>query len=231
MYWLLVVAVLLMFYYRLSGAVAVRHVGPWLAARMRIPPSVTVALLGTAAGLDRLGLHALVLVQDAVRPAARGPFDRVLVDAPCSGIGSARRRPERSMSTPQTLRPMERAAFLSAWREKKLRGIFITAVATSASMTVTLWSTSRGYEVDFTTSDPYNFRSPPTKFEDDPTLPKGKEVVEEAGSSGFDVTVSRTVTKGGAVVRRDSFVSNYSPWVRVVRRGTKDAPEPGAGSA
>ena len=28
------------------------------------------------------------------RPAVRGPFDRVLVDAPCSGIGSARRRPE-----------------------------------------------------------------------------------------------------------------------------------------
>jgi 16S rRNA (cytosine967-C5)-methyltransferase len=46
------------------------------------------------ANLERLGLHAPVLVQDAVRPAVRGPFDRVLVDPPCSGIGSARRRPE-----------------------------------------------------------------------------------------------------------------------------------------
>jgi 16S rRNA (cytosine967-C5)-methyltransferase len=44
--------------------------------------------------LDRLGVRARVLVQDATRPAVRGPFDRVLVDAPCSGIGSARRRPE-----------------------------------------------------------------------------------------------------------------------------------------
>jgi 16S rRNA (cytosine967-C5)-methyltransferase len=44
--------------------------------------------------LERLGLHALLLGQDAVHPAARGPFDRVLVDAPCSGIGAARRRPE-----------------------------------------------------------------------------------------------------------------------------------------
>jgi 16S rRNA (cytosine967-C5)-methyltransferase len=42
----------------------------------------------------RLGLRALVLVQDARKPALRGPFHRVLVDAPCSGIGSARRRPE-----------------------------------------------------------------------------------------------------------------------------------------
>lgn len=46
---------------------------------------------GTA---ERLGARELVLVQDGRRPALRGGFDRVLVDAPCSGIGSARRRPE-----------------------------------------------------------------------------------------------------------------------------------------
>ncbi|HET9672209.1 MAG TPA: RsmB/NOP family class I SAM-dependent RNA methyltransferase, partial [Actinomycetota bacterium] len=44
--------------------------------------------------LGRLGLRAPVLAQDARAPALRGPFDRVLVDAPCSGVGSARRRPE-----------------------------------------------------------------------------------------------------------------------------------------
>ncbi len=45
-------------------------------------------------GASRLGLHPLVLAQDATAPALRGAFDRILVDAPCSGIGSARRRPE-----------------------------------------------------------------------------------------------------------------------------------------
>ncbi len=43
---------------------------------------------------ERLGVTARVLVQDARRPALRGGFDGALVDAPCSGIGSARRRPE-----------------------------------------------------------------------------------------------------------------------------------------
>ncbi len=43
---------------------------------------------------DRLGVALLIVVQDGTRPAVDGSFDRVLVDAPCSGIGSARRRPE-----------------------------------------------------------------------------------------------------------------------------------------
>ena len=43
---------------------------------------------------ERLGVRLHVLVHDARRPAVRGPFDRILVDAPCSGIGAARRRPE-----------------------------------------------------------------------------------------------------------------------------------------
>ena len=42
----------------------------------------------------RLGVHPSVVAQDARRPALRGPFDAALVDAPCSGLGAARRRPE-----------------------------------------------------------------------------------------------------------------------------------------
>jgi 16S rRNA (cytosine967-C5)-methyltransferase len=42
----------------------------------------------------RLGADVKVLVQDARHPAVGEGFDRVLVDAPCSGLGSARRRPE-----------------------------------------------------------------------------------------------------------------------------------------
>ncbi len=100
-------------------------------------------------------------------------------------------------------------------------GIYITGHATASTLTFALWSTSRGYKVAFTTSAASNFRAPPTRYEDDPTLPKGEEVVEESGASGFDVTVYRTVTKGGEVVSKDHFVSVYRPWTRVVRRGTK----------
>src|SRR5262249_10529053 len=39
----------------------------------------------------KLGVPVRVLAQDARRPAVHGPFDRILVDAPCSGLGAARR--------------------------------------------------------------------------------------------------------------------------------------------
>lgn len=47
--------------------------------------------------LDRLGLHARVLQGDASAPADwwdGRPFDRILVDAPCSASGIVRRHPE-----------------------------------------------------------------------------------------------------------------------------------------
>jgi vancomycin resistance protein YoaR len=128
--------------------------------------------------------------------------------------------------------PMGRDATLN-WPGTDLRfrndspyGIFITSKWTASSLTFTLYSTSTGLKVSLSTSAARNFRSPSTKFVDDPTLPAGTEVVEEPGSSGFDVTVFRTVTRSGKVVRRDQFVSNYSPWTRIVRRGTAK-PQPG----
>jgi 16S rRNA (cytosine967-C5)-methyltransferase len=48
-------------------------------------------IAGTA---SRLGAPAKILAQDARRPALQPGFDAALVDAPCSGLGTARRRPE-----------------------------------------------------------------------------------------------------------------------------------------
>jgi vancomycin resistance protein YoaR len=126
--------------------------------------------------------------------------------------------------------PMGRDATLN-WPDTDLKfrndtpyGIFVTSRWTASTLTFTLYSTSRDLEVALGTSESRNFRSPPTRYVDDPQLPAGTEVVEESGSSGFDVTVFRTVTQHGRVVRRDRFVSSYSPWTRIVRRGVAEAP-------
>lgn len=70
-------------------ACAIGPGGTLVAADAQLPRAGLVR-----ATLVRLRMRGQVLVQDARRPAVRGPFDRILVDAPCSGIGAARRRPE-----------------------------------------------------------------------------------------------------------------------------------------
>ncbi|HCO02003.1 MAG TPA: 16S rRNA (cytosine(967)-C(5))-methyltransferase RsmB [Actinobacteria bacterium] len=70
-------------------ACAVGPEGRVVAADVR--PART-ALVRQSAG--RLGVRLDTMAMDGARPAVRGGFDAVLVDAPCSGFGAARRRPE-----------------------------------------------------------------------------------------------------------------------------------------
>jgi 16S rRNA (cytosine967-C5)-methyltransferase len=71
-----------------------------LACRVRPGGTVVAAdVLPKRAALvrrssERLGVSVMTVVQDARRPAVIGSFDAALVDAPCSGLGAARRRPE-----------------------------------------------------------------------------------------------------------------------------------------
>ena len=68
---------------------------------------------------DALGSTADVVVADATHPAWRpGTFARVLVDAPCTGLGSLRRRPEvrwrRSADDAERLHPLQVRLLASA---------------------------------------------------------------------------------------------------------------------
>ena len=74
-----------------------------------------VATATATAGAGLLG----VVAADGTRPAWRdGSFDRVLVDAPCSGLGALRRRPEsrwrRTQADVDDLVPLQRALLSSA---------------------------------------------------------------------------------------------------------------------
>jgi vancomycin resistance protein YoaR len=122
--------------------------------------------------------------------------------------------------------PLGRDATLN-WPNKDVKfrndskyGILIRAWVRPDSMTVSLYSTSLKTKVTHTTSGTSNFRGVPTRYEDDPTLPAGTERVKASGSAGFDVTVTRTVRRAGKVVHKDTFLSQYMPWHRIILRGT-----------
>jgi 16S rRNA (cytosine967-C5)-methyltransferase len=76
--------------------------GKTLAIAERLAPGRSITAFDrNRAGLgrlvreaERLGVDAVVAEADARRPPTTRPFDAVLVDAPCSGLGTLRRHPE-----------------------------------------------------------------------------------------------------------------------------------------
>lgn len=102
--------------------------------------------------------------------------------------------------------------------------VLVATSYTSSSITVSIYGTSTGYEVSYTTGPWIDIKPYATKTVKDPTLPVGAKVVETRGETGRSVVVKRTVTKAGAVVRTDSFKSVYKSSAEVVRVGTKVVP-------
>lgn len=84
----------------------------------------------------RVSLTVDVRIGDATKPplAADELFDRVLVDAPCSGLGTGRRRPEvRWRKQPEdvtSLKSLQHELLEAAWRHTRPGGLLTYAVCT-----------------------------------------------------------------------------------------------------
>ncbi len=99
--------------------------------------------------------------------------------------------------------------------------VLVDTSFTSNTLTVALYGTDPGYRVKYTTGPFTDVIKHKTVETPDPKLAKGTRIVEDAGVDGRTVVVTRTVYKGSVVVRKDTFVSHYSPKTEFVRVGTK----------
>lgn len=91
------------------------------------------------------------------------------------------------------------------------------------SLSFYLYGTKDGRIVTMTKPVISNEKPPPeTLYQDDPTLPKGELKQTDFAAWGANVYFTRTVTKNGAEIIFDKFVSNYQPWQAVYLRGTKE---------
>jgi vancomycin resistance protein YoaR len=95
----------------------------------------------------------------------------------------------------------------------------------TSSLTWKFYSTSDGRSVTWNTTGPQNIvPAPEPRFEENPELKAGQIVPVDWAANGADVTVTRTVTKNGAVYFSDEFKTHYEPWRAVceVAPGTKE---------
>jgi 16S rRNA (cytosine967-C5)-methyltransferase len=111
----------------LLAALAGQRGAALLAAELQAHRAVLVQRAVRGAG----GVLGLV-VADSTRPAwSAEAFDRVLVDAPCSGLGALRRRPEarwrRSPADLERLVPLQRALLGAALDSCRVGGVVVYA--------------------------------------------------------------------------------------------------------
>lgn len=105
--------------------------------------------------------------------------------------------------------------------------VLVSVSYTSSSITIALYGTDPGYDVDSSVSQWRNVKPFRTEEVKDDGLYEGSKVIEDPGVTGRTITVTRTVQQNGEIIRTDTFVSVYKPKTQVVRVGTRKKPASG----
>jgi vancomycin resistance protein YoaR len=91
---------------------------------------------------------------------------------------------------------------------------------TYSSITWKFYSTKDGREVKWNTTGPQNVvTAPEPNYKENPDLAQGEIKQMDWAADGADVTVHRTVTKGGEVYLQDTFYTQYQPWQAIFEYG------------
>ncbi len=107
--------------------------------------------------------------------------------------------------------------------------ILIKTDHTDSSVTVAFYSTNLGTDVSYTDTGFTNTVPYGIVYKDDPAVPVGweKDADMGYGVDGRDISVFRTVKRGGVIYREDKFISHYEPKQRIVLKGTGPPLPPG----
>ncbi|HTI33000.1 MAG TPA: VanW family protein [Miltoncostaea sp.] len=90
--------------------------------------------------------------------------------------------------------------------------VLVSVSAGSNSITVRMFSSKLGREVETETGEPTDVKQPETKEEKNPDLPPGtREVKQELGGPGFTIGYTRKVLVNGDVKRDETFHWTYDP--------------------
>jgi len=96
--------------------------------------------------------------------------------------------------------------------------LLIKTEYTDTSITVKFFGDNGGIDVAADLSERSRFRSPVTEYQPDASLVPGDERLISSGTSGWDVTVTRTITYPDGTVTTETWDERYRPQPRIVRR-------------
>ena len=102
----------------------------------------------------------------------------------------------------------------------------------SDSITIGIYSTSFDRRVEESTSEPFDFTEPKTRYVATEGVPEGQQQEITSGDKGYSVTIARKVFKGSEVISDGDFTTVYlaPPKVIGVAPGTPGAETPSAPS-
>jgi vancomycin resistance protein YoaR len=106
--------------------------------------------------------------------------------------------------------------------------LLMETYVSGATLTWKFYSTSDGRSVDWDTTGLQNVVEPEEPlYEENPDLPEGTIKQVDWAVDGADVTITRTVTRGGSVLHGDTFRTHYQPWRAIFQYGPgTDIPTP-----
>ena len=111
------------------------------------------------------------------------------------------------------------------FRNDTQSAMLIYAEHTDESITVKVFGDNEGRVVQDTLSPRRSFRSSVTEYEEDPGLPPGSEFVKQSGSTGWTITLFRTITYTDGTQRDEEWDWTYRPQPRIVRVHPCDVPD------
>lgn len=123
--------------------------------------------------------------------------------------------------------PMGRDAAVSwGYPDLKFRNdtdhwLLIKSHASNSSVTFVIYGTPDGRKVTYKTSDWYDLVKQTEKRQQSAELLVGETKVKDYGQDGRSCTVTRTVTRNGETLRKDSFPSIYPMVPKLILEGTK----------
>lgn len=112
------------------------------------------------------------------------------------------------------------------FRNNTIAYLLVKAFSSNSTITVSIYGRGPKRNVEYRTSEYYDFVRPSTRTVKDVTMFVGTKKEEQSAEAGRSIRVKRSVSLGEKLLFKDTFFSKYSPKDSIIKVGVKPKPLP-----